>query len=116
MRPMASRKPTLGERVKELRREKALDQRGLAEVSKRSVSWTVSQVERGEIEVADVGMIQRLAVALSAPSRELIELVLGDEAGEMEAQRPYVEVLRIALRVTPLPWPHSALPNNPGPR
>ena len=113
MRPMASRKPTLGERVKELRREKALDQRGLAEVLKRSVSW-VSQVERGEIEVADVGMIQRLAVALSAPSRELIELVLGDEAGEMEAQRPYVEVLRIALAGHPAPLAALGLTEQPG--
>ena len=60
--------PTLGERVKELRRERGLDQRGLADVMKRSVSW-VSQVERGEIVVGDVGMIQRLAVSLSVPSR-----------------------------------------------
>jgi Helix-turn-helix domain len=99
---MVSRKPTLGERVKELRREQGVDQRGLAETLKRSVSW-VSQVERGEIEVADVGMIQRLAVALSVPSRELIELVLGDVAGELEAQRPYVEVLRISLAGHPAP-------------
>jgi transcriptional regulator with XRE-family HTH domain len=99
---MVSRKPTLGERVKELRREQGVDQRGLAETLKRSVSW-VSQVERAEIEVVDVGMIQRLAVALSVPSRELIELVLGDEAGELEAQRPYVEVLRIALAGHPAP-------------
>ena len=94
---MADRgKPTLGERVKELRREHGLDQRGLADSIKRSVSW-VSQVERGEIAVGDVGMIQRLAVSLSVPSRELIELVLGEEAAELERQRPYVEALRLAL-------------------
>ncbi len=69
---------------------------------RRSVSW-VSQVERGEIVVGDVGMIQRLAVSLSAPSRELIELVLGEEAGDRERQRPYVEVLRLALAGHPAP-------------
>lgn len=99
---MASRRPTLGDRVKELRRERAVDQRGLADTVQRSVSW-VSQVERGEIEVGDVGMIQRLALALSVPSRELIELVLGDEAGEQEAQRPHVEALRVALAGHPAP-------------
>ena len=80
------RQPTLGERVKELRRERGLDQRGLADTVKRSVSW-VSRVERGEIVVGDVGMIQRLAVALSVPSRDLVELVLGEEAGELEEPR-----------------------------
>ena len=104
---MADRRlPTLGERVKELRRERGFDQRGLADVVKRSVSW-VSQVERGEITVGDVGMIQRLAVALSVPSRELVELVLGEDAGELERQRPYVEVLRLGLAGHPAP--HAAL-------
>lgn len=69
---------------------------------KRSVSW-VSQVERGEIVVGDVGMLQRLAVALGVPSRELVELVLGPEAGEAERQRPHVEVLRLALAGHPAP-------------
>jgi transcriptional regulator with XRE-family HTH domain len=92
----------LGARVKELRRERGLDQRGLANVLKRSVSW-VSQVERGEMAVGDVGMLQRLAAALGVPSRELVELVLGEEAGEAERQRPYVEVLRLALAGHPAP-------------
>jgi len=92
----------LGTRVKELRRERGLDQRGLAKMLKRSVSW-VSQVERGEITVGDVGMLQRLAAALGVPSRELVELVLGEEAGEAERQRPYVEVLRLALAGHPAP-------------
>jgi transcriptional regulator with XRE-family HTH domain len=92
----------LGARVKELRREAGLDQRGLADMLKRSVSW-VSQVERGEILVGDVGMLQRLAAALGVPSRELVELVLGDDAGEAERQRPHVEVLRIALAGHPAP-------------
>ncbi len=96
------RLPSLGERIKELRRERGFDQRGLANVVKRSVSW-VSQVERGEIVLSDVGMIQRLAVALSVPSRELVELVLGEEAGELKRQRPYVEVLRLALAGHPAP-------------
>ena len=74
----------------------------LADVVKRSVSW-VSQVERGEITVGDVGMLQRLALVLSVPSRELIELVLGEEAGDLERQRPYVEVLRVALAGHPAP-------------
>jgi transcriptional regulator with XRE-family HTH domain len=103
------RQPTLGERVKELRRERGLDQRGLADIVKRSVSW-VSQVERGEIVVGDVGMIQRLAVALSVPSRDLVELVLGEEAGELERQRPYVEVLRLALAGHPAPQAALGLP------
>lgn len=93
---------TLGERVAELRHEAGLDQRGLAEIIKRSMSW-VSQVERGEISVGDVGMLQRLAAALGVPSRELVELVLGDEAGDEERQRPYVEVLRLALAGHPNP-------------
>jgi transcriptional regulator with XRE-family HTH domain len=102
-RTVAERRlPTLGDRVKELRREQGLDQRGLADVVKRSVSW-VSQVERGEIIVSDVGMLQRLALALSVPSRELVELILGDEAGELERQRPYVEILRLALAGHPAP-------------
>jgi transcriptional regulator with XRE-family HTH domain len=103
------RQPTFGERVKELRRERGLDQRGLADIVKRSVSW-VSQVERGEIVVGDVGMIQRLAVALSVPSRDLVELVLGEEAGELERQRPYVEVLRLALAGHPAPQAALGLP------
>jgi hypothetical protein len=73
---------------------------------KRSVSW-VSQVERGEITVSDVGMLQRLAVALSVPSRELVELVLGEDAADRERQRPYVEVVRLALAGHPAP--HAAL-------
>ena len=107
---MTGRRETLGERVKELRRERGLDQRGLADVLKRSVSW-VSQVERGEIEVGDVGMIQRLALALSVPSRDLIELVLGDDAAELETQRPYVEQLRLALAGHPVPLAASRTPS-----
>lgn len=106
--------PTLGERVKELRREQGLDQKGLADIVKRSVSW-VSHVERGEIVVSDVSMIQRRAVALLVPSRDLVELVLGEEAGELERQRPYVEVLRLALAGHPAP--QAALGMRPrGPR
>jgi transcriptional regulator with XRE-family HTH domain len=93
---------TLGERVGDLRRERGLKQQALATVVGRSVSW-VSQVERGEITVGDVGLLQRLAAALGAPSRELVELVLGEEAGEAEHQRPYVEVLRLALAGHPAP-------------
>ena len=92
----------LGVKIKELRRERGMDQRGLAKVLKRSVSW-VSQVERGEIVVSDVGMLQRLAAALAVPSRELVEMVLGGEAAEVETQRPYVEVLRLALAGHPAP-------------
>ena len=103
------RLPTLGDRVKELRREQGLDQRALADVVKRSVSW-VSQVERGEIIVSDVGMLQRLAVALSVPSRELVELILGEEAGELERQRPYVEILRLALAGHPAPQAVLGMP------
>ena len=91
-----------GAKVKELRRAAGLDQRGLARVLKRSVSW-VSQVERDEIVVGDVGMLQRLAAALGVPSRELVELVLGEEAGDAERQRPYVETLRLTLAGHPAP-------------
>ena len=106
---MADWGETLGEKVKALRREAGLDQRGLADVLKRSVSW-VSQVERGEIVVSDVGMLQRLAAALGVPSRELVELVLGDEAGDAERQRPYVEALRVALAGHPAPKAALGLP------
>ncbi|HZQ78110.1 MAG TPA: helix-turn-helix transcriptional regulator [Acidimicrobiia bacterium] len=98
-----------GAKIRELRREAGLDQRGLADVLKRSVSW-VSQVERGEIVVGDVGMLQRLAVALGVPSRELVELVLGADAGEAERQRPHVEVLRLALAGHPAPREVLGLP------
>jgi transcriptional regulator with XRE-family HTH domain len=93
---------SLGVRVKELRQERDLGQRALANILKRSMSW-VSQVERGEIAVTDVAMLQRLATALGVPSRELVELVLGEEAGEAEHQRLYVEVLRFALAGHPAP-------------
>ncbi|MGH9103125.1 MAG: helix-turn-helix domain-containing protein, partial [Acidimicrobiales bacterium] len=92
----------LGQRVKELRQERQLNQRALANILKRSVSW-VSQVERGEIEVRDLPMLQRLAAALGVPSRELVEVVLGEEAGEAEHRRPYVEILRLALAGHPAP-------------
>jgi transcriptional regulator with XRE-family HTH domain len=94
--------PTLGERVKELRAEQGLSQKALADILKKSVSW-VSQVERGEIEVRDLGTLQRLAAALGATSRELVELQLGESAGEAERQRPYVEQLRLALAGHPAP-------------
>jgi transcriptional regulator with XRE-family HTH domain len=94
--------PNLGERVAELRHEAGLDQRALADIVKRSMSW-VSQVERGEIIVGDVGMLQRLAAALGVPSRELVELVLGEDAADEERQRPYVEALRLALAGHPNP-------------
>lgn len=93
---------TLGERVADLRHEMGLDQRALAEIVKRSMSW-VSQVERGEIVVGDVGMLQRLAAALGVPSKELVDLVLGEDAGDEERQRAYVEVLRLALAGHPNP-------------
>ncbi|MDA8043687.1 MAG: helix-turn-helix domain-containing protein [Actinomycetota bacterium] len=103
------RLPSLGERVKELRHEQGLDQRALANIVKRYVSW-ISQVERGELTVSDVGMLQRLAVALSVPSRELVELVLGEGAGDLERQRPYVEVLRLALAGHPAPQAALGMP------
>lgn len=93
---------SLGMRIKELRQEAQLSQRGLADVLHRSVSW-VSQVERDEIEVTDVTMLQRLAAALGVPSRELVEVVLGDEAAHKERQRSYVELLRLALAGHPAP-------------
>ncbi|MGH9066225.1 MAG: helix-turn-helix domain-containing protein [Acidimicrobiales bacterium] len=92
----------LGSRIKELRQERQLNQQALANILKRSVSW-VSQVERGEIEVTDVSMLQRLAAALGVPSRELVEVVLGEEAGEAERKRPYVEALRVTLAGHPAP-------------
>lgn len=92
----------LGGRIKELRQERQLNQQALGNILKRSVSW-VSQVERGEIEVTDVPMLQRLAAALGVPSRELVEVVLGEEAGEAEHKRPYVEALRVTLAGHPAP-------------
>jgi transcriptional regulator with XRE-family HTH domain len=100
---------TLGERVSELRRERGLKQQTLATVVGRSVSW-VSQVERGEITVGDVGLLQRLAAALGTPSRELVELVLGEEASEAERQRSYVEALRLALAGHPAPGAAMGVP------
>lgn len=93
---------SLGGRVKELRQECEFSQRQLAKLLKRSVSW-VSQVERGEIVVTDIPKLQRLAVALGVTSLELVTLALGDQAGEDERQRSYVEDLRTALAGHPAP-------------
>ncbi len=91
-----------GERVEELRREQHLTQKALADMVKRSVSW-VSQVERGELAISDLDMLQRLAAVLGVPSRELVEMVLGEEAATGERQRPYVEALRLSLAGHPAP-------------
>lgn len=93
---------SLGRRIKELRQDAGLGQRALARILKHSVSW-MSQVERDEIAVTDIPMLQRIAAALGVPSRELVELVLGNEAGDAERQREYVEVLRISLAGHPAP-------------
>jgi hypothetical protein len=98
----SERRTTLGEQVQQLRREKGLTQKGLADILKHSVSW-VSQVERDELPVTDTAMLQRLAAALGVPAKQLVEVVLGPEAGDEERQRPYVEVLRLALAGHPAP-------------
>jgi transcriptional regulator with XRE-family HTH domain len=99
---MADRRITLGEQVQQLRRGRGLTQKGLADILKHSVSW-VSQVERDELPVTDTAMLQRLAAALGTTAKELVEIVLGPEAGDEERQRPYVEVLRLALAGHPAP-------------
>ncbi|HUC37432.1 MAG TPA: helix-turn-helix transcriptional regulator [Acidimicrobiales bacterium] len=96
------RTASLGEHLQELRRARGLTQRDLAEILKRSVSW-VSQVERDELPVTETAMLQRLATALGVPARELVEIVLGNDAADEERQRPYVEVLRLALAGHPAP-------------
>lgn len=93
---------SFGEHVQELRRARGLTQKDLAEILKRSVSW-VSQVERDELPVTETPMLQRLAAALGVPAKELVEIVLGEDAGEEERQRPYVEVLRLSLAGHPAP-------------
>lgn len=96
-----SRDASFGARVKELRTRAGLSQQNLAATLKRSVSW-VSQVERGEHEITSVLVLQQLAAALAVPAGEFVAMVLG-EGEEDVRDRPYVEVLRLALAGHPVP-------------
>jgi transcriptional regulator with XRE-family HTH domain len=66
-----------------------------------SASW-VAQVERGEIRLLDLTILQRLAVLLGAPLQEFIDATLGPDA-ETVRNRPYVEQLRLAIAGHPAP-------------
>lgn len=98
-----SRRPegAFGARVKELRARAGLSQQQLAAIVHKSVSW-VSQVERGEHEITSVLVLQKLATALGMPAGELVSMVAGEDAEDVR-DRPYVEVLRLALAGHPVP-------------
>lgn len=96
-RPDAS----FGARVKELRTRGGLSQQQLAGILKRSVSW-VSQVERGEHAITSVLVLQQLAAALGVPAAEFVSMVVGEREEDVR-DRPYVEVLRVALAGHPVP-------------
>src|SRR5581483_5634676 len=61
-----------------------------------------AQIERGEIRLIDLTVIQRLAAVLGAPLQEFIEAALGPDT-ETVRNRPYVERLRLAIAGHPAP-------------
>ncbi|EUA27893.1 helix-turn-helix family protein [Mycobacterium xenopi 4042] len=97
--------PTPGELVSRYRNEKNWSRERLASQMHRSASW-VAQIERGEIRLIDLTVIQRLAAVLGAPLQEFIEAALGPDT-ETVRNRPYVERLRLAIAGHPAPTASS---------
>ena len=87
--------PTPGDLVRNYREEKNWSRKRLADQMHRSASW-VAHIERGEIRLIDLTVIQRLAAVLGAPLQEFIEATLGPDT-ETTRNRPYVERLRLAI-------------------
>jgi transcriptional regulator with XRE-family HTH domain len=93
--------PTPGDLVRNYREEKNWSRKRLADQMHRSASW-VAHIERGEIRLIDLTVIQRLAAVLGVPLQEFIEATLGPDA-ETARNRPYVEQLRLAIAGHPAP-------------
>ncbi|MCH5673945.1 helix-turn-helix domain-containing protein [Streptomyces gilvus] len=89
---------TLGQRIKELRRDAGMSQSDLAAAMGRSESW-VSQVERGVQPVERLSVLQALADALNVSVREVRpDAAPTEEAGPAETQRSNdLDGLRVAL-------------------
>ncbi|MFI8528241.1 helix-turn-helix domain-containing protein [Promicromonospora sukumoe] len=83
-----------GARVARLRKMRGLSQTDLARAISRSESW-VSQVERGQIKVDRVSVLQSLADVLEVPVAELRGLPVEGEA--MEAGDATLDGIRLAL-------------------
>ncbi|SHI23348.1 helix-turn-helix domain-containing protein [Streptomyces sp. 3214.6] len=89
---------TLGQRIKELRRDAGMSQSDLAAAMGRSESW-VSQVERGVQPVERLSVLQALADALNVPVREVRPDAAPTEQTQPEEPRRSndLEGLRVAL-------------------
>ncbi len=101
---------TPGERVRMLRKWAALSQAGLALRVDRSQVW-VSQVERGEVELDLVSVVNSLARALHCHPREILgdpNLGQADERG-LESAAEQTRLLR-RLDLPPRTTAHRPLP------
>ncbi|MER6526794.1 helix-turn-helix transcriptional regulator [Streptomyces sp. NPDC001508] len=89
---------TLGQRVKELRRDAGMSQSDLAAAMGRSESW-VSQVERGVQPVERLSVLQALADALNVSVREVRPDAAATEEAESEEihRNNDLDGLRVAL-------------------
>jgi transcriptional regulator with XRE-family HTH domain len=88
-----------GARVARLRKLRGLSQTELARAINRSESW-VSQVERAQIKVDRVSVLQSLADALEVPVAELRGLPAGDE--DDDTGDAALEGIRLALTGYPV--------------
>jgi transcriptional regulator with XRE-family HTH domain len=92
---------TVGSLIREYRISKKWSMSDLAGKVKRSASW-VAQVERNEIIVTDIIMLEKLAVVLGVSRSDLIEAALGPEAVISLRDKIYVEELRKAISGHPI--------------
>jgi transcriptional regulator with XRE-family HTH domain len=98
---VAATEPTVAELVHQYRVERNWSRERLARDMHKSISW-LAQVERGELVLTDVTVLDRFATLLGAPLAEFIEAALGPST-ERPRQRPHVEQLRLALAGHPVP-------------
>lgn len=98
---MNSQALTVGSLIREYRISKKWSMSDLAGKVKRSASW-VAQVERNEIIVTDIIMLEKLAVVLGVSRSDLIEAALGPEAVISLRDKIYVEELRKAISGHPI--------------
>lgn len=98
---MARTELTTGELIRSYRDGRGWSRKRLADEVQRSASW-IAQVERGEIKLTDVTVLGKVAAVLGAPLQEFIDAALGPDA-EKVRERPYVEMLRLAIAGHPAP-------------
>ena len=98
---MTATDPTVADLVHQYRVEHNWSRERLAREMHKSISW-LAQVERGELGLTDVTVLDRFATLLGAPLAEFIDATLGPST-ERPRQRPHVEQLRLALAGHPVP-------------